>query len=172
MANWIFDSNDYTAREFALIPEGDYRVKITKVVEKVFNSGNEGFEITLDVNGQNSKVWYCLVLDPSDRAKTNQRIGMFFDSFGISDYNLANYDCWVGKKGAVRIRHGAYKGAITAQVAFCLGRNQQYRLAEWVEKTSEFPITTNMFDTTPKEVPPSAHQGKMSFNGFNSEFRF
>ena len=47
MANWTFDSNDYTEREFALIPEGDHRVRITKVVEKVFNSGKEGFEITM-----------------------------------------------------------------------------------------------------------------------------
>jgi hypothetical protein len=131
MANWTFNSNDYTAREFALIPEGDHRVRITKVVEKVFNSGNEGFEITLDVNGHNSKLWYYLILDPTDRQRTNQRLGMFFDSFAITDYNLSNYDSWLGKDGAVRVRHGAYKGTMTAQVAFCLGRKQQDRLPRW-----------------------------------------
>lgn len=131
MANWTFNSNDYTAREFALIPEGDHRVRITKVVEKVFNSGKEGFEITLDVNGHNSKLWYYMVLDPMDRQKTNQRLGMFFDSFAITDYNLSHYDAWVGKDGAVRVKHGGYMGTITAQVAFCLGRKQQDRLPRW-----------------------------------------
>ena len=113
MANWTFNSNDYTAREFALIPEGDHRVRITKVVETVFNSGKEGFEITFDVNGHNSKLWYYLVLDPMDRQKTNQRLGMFFDSFAIGDYNLSNYDSWVGRDGAVRVKHGGYMGTIT-----------------------------------------------------------
>ena len=131
MANFTFNSNEYTAREFALIPEGDHRVRITKVVEKIFNSGKEGFEITLDVNGHNSKLWYYLVLDPMDRQKTNQRLGMFFDSFAISDYNLSNYDNWVGRDGAVRVKHGGYMGTITAQVAFCLGRKQQERLPRW-----------------------------------------
>lgn len=131
MANFTFNSNEYTAREFALIPEGDHRVRITKVVEKIFNSGKEGFEITLDVNGHNSKLWYYLVLDPMDRQKTNQRLGMFFDSSAISDYNLSNYDNWVGRDGAVRVKHGGYMGTITAQVAFCLGRKQQERLPRW-----------------------------------------
>jgi hypothetical protein len=145
MANWTFDSNDYTAREFALIPEGDHRVRITKVVEKVFNSGNEGFEITLDVNGHNSKLWYYLILDPMDRQKTNQRLGMFFDSFAITDYNLTNYDSWVGKDGTVRVRHGAYKGAMTAQVAFCLGRKQQARLPRWQNDNNYVPEGTYDF---------------------------
>jgi hypothetical protein len=56
---------------------------------------------------------------------------MFFDSFAITDYNLSNYDSWLGKDGAVRVRHGAYKGTMTAQVAFCLGRKQQDRLPRW-----------------------------------------
>ena len=151
MANWTFNSNDYTAREFALIPEGDYRVRITKVVEKIFNSGNEGFEITLDVNGHNSKLWYYLVLDPMDRQKTNQRLGMFFDSFAISDYNLSNYDNWVGKDCAVRVKHGGYMGTITAQVAFCLGRKQQDRLPRWQSGNNYVPNGTYDFCNS---VPP------------------
>jgi hypothetical protein len=131
MANWTFNSNDYTAREFAPIPEGDHRVRINKVVEKLFNNGNEGFEITFDVNGHNSKLWYYLVLDPSERQKTNQRIGMFFDSFGIKDYDLSHFDGWVGNDGAVRVRHSSYNGSIRAQVAFCLNRKQQDRLPKW-----------------------------------------
>lgn len=128
MANWTFNPNEYTARDFGLIPEGDYKVTINNVVEKVFNSGNEGFEITLDVPGHNEKLWHYLVLDPNNSPKTNQRIGMFFDSFSIQDTNLSNYNNWVGKDGAVRVRHNIYNGSKTANVAFCLSRSQQNKI--------------------------------------------
>ena len=165
MANWTFDSNDYTAREFALIPEGDHRVRITKVVEKVFNSGNEGFEITLDVNGQSSKLWYYLILDPMDRPRTNQRLGMFFDSFAITDYNLSHYDGWIGKEGAVRVKHGAYKGAMTAQVAFCLGRKQQERLPKWQNDSNYVPEGTYDFCSS-IPVTSSTPRQPLNFDGF------
>lgn len=168
MANWTFDSNDYTAREFALIPEGDHRVRITKVAEKVFSTGNEGFEITLEVNGHNSNLWYYLILDPTDRQRTNQRLGMFFDSFAITDYNLSNYDSWVGKDGAVRVRHGAYKGTITAQVAFCLGKLQQKKLPVWKDNDSK--MNNNFCSNTQKSngvVTPTR-----AFDGFKGGIVF
>lgn len=161
---WQFNENEYTERNFETIPEGDYRVRITKVVEKIFNSGNEGFEITLDVNGHSSKLWYCLVLDPSDRARTNQRLGMFFNSFGISNYDLSYCNQWVGREGAVRVRHGAYKGTVTAQVAFCLGRKQQDRLPRWQDKQSEYQTSNNVFTGPSKStVSTPSHR---PFNGF------
>lgn len=128
MVNWTFNANEYTARDFGLIPEGDYKVTINNVVEKVFNSGNEGFEITLDVPGHNEKLWHYLVLDPNNSQKTNQRIGMFFDSFSIQDTNLSNYGNWIGKDGAVRVKHDMYNGSKTAKVAFCLNRSQQKKI--------------------------------------------
>ena len=163
MANWTFDSNDYTAREFALIPEGDHRVRITKVVEKIFNSGKEGFEITLDVNGHNSKLWYYLVLDPMDRQKTNQRLGMFFDSFVITDYNLSNYDNWVGRDGAVRVKHGSYMGTITAQVAFCLSRCQQDKMPQWQNGSRGDSSGCDIFSNVQPAVPIS--RPPMNFDG-------
>lgn len=101
---------------------------ITNVEEKLFNSGNEGFEITFDVSGFNSKLWYYLVIDPNDSIKTNQRIGMFFDSFAIQDHDFSHFDKWIGKDGAVRVKHNLYNGSKTANVAFCLSRNQQHKL--------------------------------------------
>ena len=83
------------------------------------------FEITLAVSGHNSRLWYYLVLDPSDPKKTNQRIGSFFDSFGITDYNMANYPRWKGKVGAVRVIHEEYNGEQQAKVRFCLNRKNQ-----------------------------------------------
>lgn len=129
MINWNYNPNEYNERSFAPIPEGNHRVTITNVEEKLFNSGNEGFEITLEVSGFNSKLWYYLVFDPNDSAKTNQRIGSFFDSFAIADHDFSHFDRWVGKDGAVRVKHNMYNGSKIANVVFCLSRSQQSKLS-------------------------------------------
>lgn len=129
--NWNFNPSEYTENEFAIIPAGDHRVRINDVVAKRFKSGNEGFEITLDVSGHNSRLWYYLVLDPSDTKKTNQRIGEFFDSFGITDYNMSHFNGWKGKIGAMRVKHEEYNGAQQAKAAFCIARKKQDTLPPW-----------------------------------------
>lgn len=139
MANWTFNSNEYSASEFTIIPTGDHRVRISDVVEKTFNSGNEGFEITLDVSSYSSKLWFYLVLDRNDTKKTNQRIGTFFESFGIVDYDLSHYRGWIGKIGGVRVKHEEYNGNTSAKVAFCLSRKNQDKLPAW---KGEAPATT------------------------------
>ena len=131
MAIWNYNHSDYTARNFELIPEGDHRVRIKSVEEKMFSSGNEGFAITLDVPGYDSKLWLYLVLDPREPQKTNQRIGMFFDSFGIHDFDLSHYDSWVGRDGAVRVKHSMYNGKMNANVLFCLSRSQQKKFPDF-----------------------------------------
>ena len=150
MANWTFNPNEYTASDFSIIPKGDHRVRINDVVEKKFGSGNEGFEITLDVSGHSGKLWYYLVLDRDDTKKTNQRIGTFFESFGIGDFDLSHYRGWIGKLGGVRVRHGEYNGADTAKVAFCLSQKNQAKLEPWKGGT-----TTNV---------PSAYGGTPAAN--------
>lgn len=161
MANWNYNPNEYSARNFEPIPEGDYRVRINNVKEKVFSTGNEGFEITLDVPGHAGKLWYYLVLDYSDSLKTNQRLGMFFDSFAICDTNLSHYSDWVGRDGAVRVKHNMYNGTITAGVVFCLSRSQQKKFSD--------------FCTTPpgnqnESTMPSASSGiqQNRFSGFST----
>lgn len=146
--NWNFNPSEYTARDFALIPEGDHRVRINSVVEKVFSTGNEGFEIMLDVSGFNSKLWYYLVLDPKESAKTNQRLGMFFDSFDIHDYNLSRYNDWIGKDGAVRVKHSLYNGNMSANVIFRLSRKQQDKF--YVQKTEPYAVQTQKTNVRPQ----------------------
>lgn len=131
MANWTFDPSQYKEKDFAIIPIGDHRARIADVVEKKFNSGNEGYEITLEINGYNSKVWFYLVLDSSDPAKTNQKIGDFFDSFGITNYAMGSGKQWIGSVGAVRIKHEDYKGNPSAKVAYCLSKKNQEKLPAW-----------------------------------------
>ena len=126
---WNFDPNQYEEKTgFTIIPVGDHRVRIEDVISKKSNAGRDMFEITLAVSGHSSKLWYYLVLDPSDPKKTNQRIGDFFNSFGITDYNMANYSLWKGKVGAVRVIHEEYNGEQQAKVRFCLNRKNQDKL--------------------------------------------
>ena len=131
MANWTYDPSQYKESNFQVIPVGDYRARIEDVVEKKFNSGNDGYEITLSINGYNSKMWFYLVLDASNPAATNQRIGDFFDSFGITNHAMGTGKQWVGSVGAVRIKHEEYNGENRAKVAYCIARSRQDKLAPW-----------------------------------------
>ena len=125
---WSFNPNEYEESSFSIIPVGDHRVRINDVVSKKSKAGNDMYEITLDVSGYSSKLWFYLVIDPTDSKKTNQRVGSFFDSFGITDYNTANYARWKGKVGAVRVVHEEYNGEQQAKVRFCLSCKNQDKL--------------------------------------------
>lgn len=139
MANWVFNPSDYSANDFAPVPAGDHRVRISDVTEKTFSSGNEGFEIVLDVSGHGSKLWYYLVLDRNDTKKTNQRIGTFFESFDIGDFDLSHFRGWIGKIGGVRVKHEEYNGNLQAKVAFCISRKNQDKLPAWKQNGNAIP---------------------------------
>lgn len=155
MANWTFDPTTYEEKDFQIIPAGDYRARIFDVAERTFSSGNEGYEITLSVNGYNSKIWYYLVLDKNDPKKTNQRIGDFFNSFGITDYSMGRGHQWIGKVGAIRVKHEPYNGNMTAKVAYLINRKNQEKLAPWKE-TGGAPAPASGFQATavnPEDLP-------------------
>lgn len=139
---WNYDPSQYQEKNFEIIPVGDYRARIADVVEKTFNSGNQGYEITLDINGYNSKMWFYLVLDASNVAQTNQRIGDFFNSFGITNPAMGSGKQWVGAVGAVRVKHELYNGENRAKVAYCLARNRQDNLPAWKNTAGAAAPTT------------------------------
>jgi hypothetical protein len=128
MATWNFDPSQYEEKSFTIVPVGDHRVRIEDVEEKTFNSGNEGYEITLAVSGHNSRLWYSLVLDKNDPKKTNQRLGDFFNGFGIVDHSMGSGKQWIGKIGAVRVKHEEYNGNTRAKVAYVINRKNQDKL--------------------------------------------
>lgn len=144
MANWNFDPSMYEEQSFQIIPVGDHRARIADVQEKTFNSGNEGYEITLAVNGYSSKIWFYLVLDRNDPKKTNQRIGDFFNSFGIADHSMGSGKQWIGKVGAVRVKHEDYNGTTSAKVAFVISRKNQDKLGPWKEAGGAAPVSANV----------------------------
>ena len=153
---WNFDPNQYEEKEgFTIIPVGDHRVRINDVISKKSkNTGNDMFEIVLDVSGHSSKLWYYLVLDPADPKKTNQRIGDFFNSFGITSPAMGSGKQWIGTVGAVRVKHEEYNGENRAKVAYCLARNRQDKLAPWKNMaTTAAPTPTVESISIPDDLP-------------------
>ena len=142
MANWTYDPSQYEERNFEIIPVGDYRARINDVVEKTFSSGNAGYEITLDINGYSSKMWFYLVLDKNNPAQTNQRIGDFFNSFGITSPAMGTGKQWIGSVGAVRVKHELYNGENRAKIAYCINRNRQDKLPAWQNTANTATQTT------------------------------
>ena len=139
MANWNYNPNHYEERDFSIIPEGNYRVRISDVVEKIFRSGNEGYEIVLDVAGHSGKLWYYLVLNRQNEKQTNQNLGAFFNSFGIANTQLGNGKQWIGKVGAVKVKHEPYNGNMSAKVQFLISRSKQDDLPPWQDKGTPTP---------------------------------
>lgn len=149
--SWNYDPSQYSEKNFEIIPVGDYRARISEVEVRTFNSGNQGYEITLDINGYNSKMWFYLVLDASNPAQTNQRIGDFFNSFGITNPAMGTGKQWIGAVGAVRVKHEQYNGENRAKVAYCIARNRQDKLSPWQGNASQAP--SNGFVEITNEMP-------------------
>ena len=154
MANWTYDPSQYQERAYELIPAGDYRARITDVVEKVFSTGSSGYEITMAINGYNSHLWFYLVIDPSNAARTNQNIGDFFNAFGITSPAMGTGKQWIGATGAVRVKNEEYKGNMTAKIAYCINRSRQENLPPWKNKPgtpTQEPAIQNV--EIPSELP-------------------
>lgn len=175
MINWTYKSEDFKINENSLIPEGDHRVVVSRVTVKTYSSGNDGFEIMLDVSGYPGKLWHRIIMDPMNPEKTNHHLGKFFESFAITNFDLNNYESWVGKDGAVRVKHDTYNGSVSAKVLFCITRAYQDKLPAWGEamesRTYEKPMQSQAFNNIPatsnvyaQTTPP---QRQMPFNGFN-----
>ena len=182
MINWTYNEKDFKINENtnALIPEGDHRVVVSRVTFKTYSSGNDGFEIMLDVSGYSGKLWHRIIMDPTNPEKTNHHLGKFFESFGIINYDLNRYEEWIGKDGAVRVKHDIYNGSTSAKVLFCITRAYQAKLPAWREpmtmSANVAPTCRQPFNRTPampnEYVQPAPPQQQMDFKGFESGYYF
>lgn len=133
---WNFNADQYEEKDFSVLPVGDYRVRIKEVERSISkNSGNEMVKLTLNVSGSNSLLWNYIVFMKDDPKKTNQLLGAFFNSFGMTaDMNEQN---WIGKVGAARVKHEEYNGEMQAKMAYFLTRKKQETMPAWVEPSSK-----------------------------------
>ncbi len=136
MANWKYNPENYNANGFGLIPDGDYRVRIEEAQEKVSRTGKDMIQLTLQVSGFNSKIWFYLVFDSSSEQMTqmtDQRLGSIYDSFQIEPGNLNTYD-WEGKVGGAHIKQKADpNGNMRSEITRFLPRSKVATLPAWIE---------------------------------------
>ena len=129
-----FDATQYDSEkeyEFKPIPKGDHRIQIESVEYVTFNSGNKGFKLVFIVNGYDGKIFHNLVLNESNPEVTNQKLGEFFNCFGIVDYDLEHYQSWVKHAGAARVKLEEYNGYENPKISYFLNKKKQAELPGW-----------------------------------------
>ena len=128
------------ARQFPIIPEGEYRIRIKDAeMRKSKTSGREMLALQFDVSGRNEILFHYIVFMDDTREnlkKTNWRLTQFFDSFKDipeGDFNVAN---WIGKVGACKVRHeeSDYNGGTTqARIHYFIDATKAATLPPWSE---------------------------------------
>ena len=154
MVNWNFNSADYEEQSFKPIPIGDHRVRIASAEEQTSSSGRQMIKLVLDVSGYSSTIWHFLVFMPENQKLTNQKLGEFWNSFGIPQGNF-NLNSWVGKVGAAKVKHEEYNGETNAKIAYFINKNKQENLPAWRDANN-----TNVSI----EYTPVDDQGDLPFN--------
>ena len=130
MINWNFNSNDYEEQSFKPIPIGDHRVRIASAEEQTSSSGRQMIKLVLAVSGYNSTIWHWIVFMPDKKELTNQKLGEFWNSFGIQQGNF-NLQSWVGKVGAAKVKHETRDGNENAKIAYFISKDRQDKLPAW-----------------------------------------
>lgn len=130
--DWNFNSSDYEEQSFKPIPIGDHRVRIASAEEQTSNSGRQMIKLVLDVSGYSSTIWHFIVFLPDNQKLTNQKLGELWNSFGIPQGNF-NLQQWVGKVGAVKVKHEEYNGNTNPKIAYFINKDRQDKLPAWKE---------------------------------------
>ena len=115
------------------LPEGNYRVRINQASLSEDEDGNIRLEVVFDLSGNIRKLWYGIIISLDDHEAVSDKLNNLFQSFGISSSEEENFDSWVGKMGAVRVKPTNYCGKTVDRVVFCLNRKYQMRLPAWKE---------------------------------------
>ena len=130
MPTWDYDANQYSKEDYALIPEGEYRVKIVEAKARQSSTMKDMIVLKLKVEGQTGNLFYNLVFDPEKPGMTNQNLGRILDSFRLPPANKGEipYWTWQGAYGAAKVRHGEYKGKPKAEIESFLTQEKQAEL--------------------------------------------
>lgn len=125
------------ARQFPVIPEGEYRIRIREAEKKkAKSSGRDMLSLQFDVSGRNEILFHNIVFMEDKPEMTNRMLTQFFDSFKDipeGDFNLNN---WVGKVGACKIKHeeSDYNGGSTqARIHYFISADKAASLPPWSE---------------------------------------
>ena len=126
---WEFKREE---RQFPVLPEGKYRVRIKEADKAISKSGNDMLVLQFEVSG-NTTILYHYIVFLDDRPEiTNRMLTQFFDSFKDipeGDFNMAN---WIGKVGAVKTKNEMYDGTERPKISYFISADKQSDLPPWV----------------------------------------
>ncbi len=139
------------------LQRGKYRIRINTAETCRSRTGKDGYRFELAVSGSKKTLKYWLFLDLDNIEKTNQRLGRFFDCFGVEHKTIFEgcEAAWVGLVGAAFIDENdeGYMG-----IKFLLGKEEQLTLPPSdfppIEAFSAAPSIPN--SAAPNYVPVSA----------------
>lgn len=144
-------------RKFETLPEGKYRVRI-KSADKAISktSGNDMLVLQLEVSGSTKILYHYIVFMPDKAEITNRMLTQFFDSFkdiAEGDFNMTS---WIGKVGAVMIKHEEYNGNTRERISYFISADKQSDLPPWqnpdgtkVDADGFMEVASDIFDNPP-----------------------
>lgn len=121
---------------FAIIPEGDYRIRVRSAEKVLSKKGREMLALQFDVSGKNQILYHYITFLQDKPEITNRQLTSFFDSF--KDIQDGDFDMshWVGKVGACHVKHeeSDYNGgSVQARIHYFIRANKQDSLQPWQE---------------------------------------
>lgn len=119
-------------RNYVLIPVGNHRVRVENVEAQTSKTGKDMWKFTFQVSGYNGKLFYYMVFNPENSGMTNRNLMNLWDSFGLQEGDM-NESHFLGKVGAVKVKHEQYNGDMTAKVSYVLKKKDQRDLPPWKE---------------------------------------
>lgn len=129
--SWNYEREE---QSFALLPEGNYRIRIKSAEKAVSKSGNDMLALQFEVSGSNKILYHYIVFMEHNPQLTNKLLTAFFDAFKDiteGDFNLAN---WIGKVGACHIKHEEDNGyGEKERISYFIKADKQDSLPAWVE---------------------------------------
>ena len=127
---WDFKREE---NKFKPLAEGVYRVRIKSADKAISKSGNDMLTLQFEVSGSRAILYHYIVFMNDKPEITNRMLTQFFDSFKDieeGDFNMQN---WIGKVGAVKVKHEEYNGNMNAKISYFIHKDKQAGLPAWIE---------------------------------------
>lgn len=137
---------------FEPLPEGKYRVRIKAVDRAQSKKGSDMLVVQLEVSGSTKILFHYIVFMPDKAEITNRMLTQFYDSFKDIPEGDQNLNNWIGKVGAVKIKHdSSYDGTPREKISYFIAADKQGDLPNWVEPDGSV-IDENGFMSLPEGV--------------------
>lgn len=122
--------------QFAVLPEGQYRIRVRSAEKAQSKSGNDMLTLQFDVSGSNTILYHYIVFLQDRPEITNRMLTQFYDSFKDIPEGNVNLTSWLGQVGACKVKHEEYNGNKTAKISYFIKADKQSELPPWKEPSN------------------------------------